>query len=433
MNYRIRGGRALRGEVTVPGAKNSALHLLAASLLTDEPITLRNVPDLRDVRTQLALLEALGKRVEPLGEGAYRIAPGSPLASEAPGELVQKLRASFHVLGPLLARLGEAYVPLPGGDVLGPRPVDLHVGGLQALGAVIEVREGGVCARAPAQKLRPATISLPYPSVGATVHLALTAALVPGTTLIENPAREPEVDDVLAFLSALGAPARRREGRIEVQGQPKLRGAEHRVMPDRICAGTYLLAGAITRGELMVRCRPWHLRPFLDTLQAMGVPLQEFADGVAVRCEDLTLTSLRPVRVETQPYPGFPTDLHPPLTALLSLVPGESRIREGVFEDRFAYAAGLRALGARVRIRGREAIIEGVPRLYGTEVKVERDNRAGAALVLAALAAEGESRVCDEEEQIPRGYHRFAETLRDLGADIVEESLISTRHREEGE
>lgn len=429
MNYRILGGRALKGEVAVPGAKNAVLHLLAAALLTDEPVVLRDVPDLRDVHTQLAILEALGRRVEPLGEDAYRIAPGSFLAAEAPSELVQRLRASFHVLGPLLARLGEAYVPLPGGDVLGPRPVDLHLQGLEALGADIEVVEGGVWARA--RELHPATIPLPYPSVGATIHLALTAALVPGTTVIENPAREPEVDEVLAFLSALGAPARRREGCIEIRGRQELHGAEHRVMPDRICAGTYLLAGIITQGELEVRCRPWHLRPFLDTLRAMDVQLREFTDGVVVRCEDLQ--ALRPIAIETKPYPGFPTDLHPPLAALLSLVPGESRIREGVFQDRFAYAGGLNALGARVRIRGREAIIEGVSKLHGAQVRVERDNRAGAALVLAALAAEGESLVRDEEELIPRGYSRFAETLRDLGADIAEESLVSTRHREEGE
>ena len=429
MNYRILGGRALTGEVTVPGAKNALLHLLAAALLTDEPVVLRDVPDLRDVRTQLALLEALGKRVEPLGEGAYRIAPGRALAAEAPSELVRQLRASFHVLGPLLARLGEAYVPLPGGDVLGPRPVDLHLQGLKALGADIEVVEGGVWARA--RRLRPAAVALPYPSVGATIHLALTAALVPGTTVIENPAREPEVDEVLAFLSARGAPARRTRGYIEVRGQPELHGAEHRVMPDRICAGTYLLAGVITQGELEVRCRPWHLRPFLDTLQAMGVKLRESSDGVAVRCGDRR--ALRPVRITTRPYPGFPTDLHPPLAALLSLVPGESRIREEVFQDRFAYAPGLSALGARVRIRGREAIIEGVPQLRGAEVRVERDNRAGAALVLAALAAEGESLVRDEEEQIPRGYSRFTETLRSLGADITEKSLIATQPREEGE
>ena len=427
MKLVIEGGRPLRGEVAVQGAKNSALHLLAAALLTDEPIVLQRVPELSDVRAQLALLEALGKRVERLSAEGYRLrASPAGLRPLAPSEPARRLRASFHVLGPLLARCGEAAVPLPGGDAIGPRPVDLHLRGLEALGAHIEVDKGKgvVYARARAGALRPACIELPYPSVGATIHLMITAAGLPGPgrTVIENAAREPEVDDVARLLRAMGARVERTGSRLEIRGQDstELRGAEHQVMPDRICAGTYAIAVAIAGGSAIIRCVPWHLGALVDTLQAMGVVVRERPDGRGLEVARGRGDALRAIAIETRPYPGFPTDLHPPIAALLALADGESRLRETVFEDRFAYVEGLRRLGAQIEVDAprRTAIVRGGRALEGADVRVHKDNRAGAALVLAGLAARGTTIVHDDEGLIPRGYSRLVEDLRALGADI---------------
>ncbi len=420
MKLIVEGGYALRGEVAVQGAKNAALHLLVATLLTDEPVTLKNVPDLRDVRTQLGLLERLGVQVERAGAEGYRVqTAGARLRTVAPPELVKKIRASFHVLGPLLTRCGEATVPLPGGDVIGPRPVDLHLQGLEALGAKVEVDKGIVYARA--RQLRPAYIELPYPSVGATIHLMITAAGVPGpgSTVIENAAREPEIDDVARLLNAMGANVERSGSRLKVRGREGLQGAEHTVMPDRICAGTYAIAAAITQGEVIIRCIPWHLGALVDTLQAMGIDVQELSNGHGLKVASEPGLAYRAIEIETRPYPGFPTDLHPPIAALLALASGESRIDETIFADRFAYVEGLQRLGACIEVQGRTAIIQGVQALQGTDVWVHRDNRAGAALVLAGLAARGTTVIHDDEGLIPRGYSRLVEDLRTLGASIV--------------
>ena len=420
MKLIVEGGHPLQGEVAVQGAKNSALHLLAATLLTDEPVTLQNVPDLRDVRTQLALLECLGKRVERISAESYCIRTADTgLKPAAPLFLVKKIRASFHVLGPLLVRQGEAAVPLPGGDVIGPRPVDLHLRGLEALGAKIEIDKGVVYARA--KRLQPAHIELPYPSVGATIHLMITAAGVPGPgrTVIENAAREPEIDDVARLLNALGARVERSGSRLEIQGREALQGAEHTVMPDRICAGTYAIAAAITCGDAIIRCNPWHLGALVDTLQTMGIYVQELPDGRGLEVAHKRGVPCQAIEIETRPYPGFPTDLHPPIAALLALASGESCIHETVFEERFAYVGELRRMGANLKVHGRTAIVRGVQALQGTDVWVHRDNRAGAALVLAGLAAQGTTVIHDDEELIPRGYSRLVEDLQTLGARIV--------------
>lgn len=414
MRYSIEGGRPLEGEVAVDGSKNAALPILVATLLTDGEVVLDGVPRLRDVRTLTRILEVLGKRIE-VGEEGVRVAGGHRGTPFAPPELVRRMRASFLVLGPLLARWGEAEVSLPGGDAIGMRPVDLHLRGLQAMGAELELRDGIVHARA--SPLRAAEIHLGYPSVGATEHLMMTAALVPGRSVVRNPAREPEVEDLGRFLRRLGAHVQFQPDHIEIEGKPRLGGAQHTVIPDRLCAGTYTLAAALTGGRVEIRCRPWHLRPLTGTLSMMNVEVEERSHGLVVTGSDAR--SYRPVEIETHPYPGFPTDMHPPIAPLLALTPGESRIRETVFEDRFAYAPGLRRMGANVRIWGQTAIVSGVARLQGAEVSDRRDNRAGVALVLAGLAAQGTTVVHDEADQIPRGHSDLAGTLMRLGARIT--------------
>jgi len=413
MKWLITGGRPLEGEVAVEGSKNAALPILAATLLTDEAVLLHRIPALRDVEVLLQILEHLGKRVEPLGRGSYRIRPSGRLSGTAPHHLIRRLRASFLVLGPLLARLGEAEVSLPGGCAIGLRPVDLHLRGLQAMGAELELRGEIVHARAP--QLRAAEIHLSYPSVGATEHLLMTAALVPGRTVLHNPAREPEVDDLIAFLNKLGAKVARSPAYIEIEGGSELGGAEHTVIPDRLCAGTFVIATALAGGEVTVRCCPWHLRPLVGKLMEMGVEIVERPDGVTVTREGPL--RYRAVEIETRPYPGFPTDMHPPIMPLLALARGESRLRETVFEDRFSYVRELCRMGADIRVWGQTAIVRGVGELRGAEVRAG-DIRAGVALVLAGLAARGTTVVHDERDQIPRGYSDLAGALNRLGAQI---------------
>jgi UDP-N-acetylglucosamine 1-carboxyvinyltransferase len=412
MKLLITGGHPLRGEVRVDGSKNSALPILAATLLTDEDVELAGIPALKDVQTILDILEHLGKRVDALGEGRYRIRTTDPLSGVAPHSLVRRMRASFLVLGPLLARLGEAEVSLPGGDAIGLRPVDLHLKGLQAMGAQFEQREGVI--RARTQHLQPAEIHLSYPSVGATEHLMMTATRVPGHTVIRNPAQEPEIGDLAEFLRKLGAHIALYPTHIEIEGVQELGCAvAHRVIPDRLCAGTYAIATALAGGEVLVRCAPWHLQPLLHTLREMGVPMKEQADGVLVTGSSM----YRPVEIETRPYPGFPTDMHPPITPLLAVASGESRLRETVFEDRFSHVNELGRMGADIQIWGQTVIIRGVPELYAAEVQAA-DIRSGVALVLAGLAARGTTVVHDDGEHLRRGYSDLAGTLRHLGAEI---------------
>lgn len=414
MRYVVEGGRPLQGEVTVPGAKNSALHLLAATLLIDDEIVLHRVPPLKDVETLIALLEHLGKRVERVGPESYRIRFSRRLVGSPPPELVRKMRASFHVLGPLLTRVGEAEIPLPGGDAIGQRPVDLHLRGLQAMGARFELCAETV--RARVERLRPAEVHLRYPSVGATEHLMMTATRVPGRTVIHNPAREPEVEDLAQFLRQLGARIELHPTHIGIEGGAPLRGTDYRVMPDRLCAGTFAIAAAVTGGKVAISCDPWHLRPLTGTLQAMNVAIEERSDGVVVAGRDPCRH--RSIEIETGPYPDFPTDMHPPIMPLLALTPGESRLRETVFEDRFSYLEGLRRMGADIEIWGQTAIVRGVDGLKSVEVEEHRDNRAGVALVLAGLTAEGTTVVHDVNDHIPRGYSDLVGTLNHLGARI---------------
>ncbi len=407
---RIEGGRRLRGTVRAAGSKNAALPAVMAGLLTSEPVVLENVPHLLDIECALELARALGKEVT-WRNSAVVLSGGEALAPEAPEELVGRMRASFLALGPVLARQGEARMPLPGGCALGPRPVDLHLSGLRRLGAEFEVRGGIVWARA--SRLRGATVYLDFPSVGATEQLLLAGALADGTTTIVNPAREPEVVDLGALLTRMGAPVSWHEDRVTIEGQRELGGAEHRIIPDRIEAGTYLLAGAITRGEVAVAgSRPDHLDALLAKLAEAGVEV-ESADGVArVRA------NRRPhgVHVQTLPYPGFPTDLQPPIVAFLTTAQGRSSARETVFPARFSYVGALVRMGAQLQVSGDTVLADGIEVLRGASVDAP-DIRAGAALVLAALAAE-ETTEIRGEEHLSRGYEGLVEKLRALGAEV---------------
>lgn len=408
--FLIEGGHPLHGSVTVSGAKNAGLPACIASLLTDEPVVLRAVPRLLDVSTILYTLSSLGKRVVR-NEGSVSIASGNGLQAEANPYSVRKMRASFLVLGSLLARLGEAVVPLPGGCAIGARPVDLHLEGLRALGAHVVQQDGVV--RVVADRLIGAEISFPFPSVGATEQVMMAACLARGRTTLRNAAVEPEVLDLIALLQSMGAAIAVEERTIFIDGVRALSGTEHVLIPDRMEAGTLLLAGVITGGRVLVSStRPDHMLSFLDTLREMGVRVTVDEDTILAegspRC--------RGVVVETAPYPGFPTDLHPQLAACLALAEGTSIIREEVFERRFAYAAGLRSMGAKLDARGQVLTVDGVDRLFGKRVAAP-DIRGGAALVLAGLAAEGRSVVADVEH-IERGHENLIGKLRELGAII---------------
>jgi UDP-N-acetylglucosamine 1-carboxyvinyltransferase len=406
----IEGGRPLRGTVRAAGAKNAALPAVMASLLTTEPVVLENVPHLLDVDAAVALAQAVGKQVT-WQDSVILLRGGDELAPEAPAELVQRMRASFLALGPILARTGESRMPLPGGCAIGPRPVDLHLVGLRQLGATFDVRGGMVHAHAP--RLRGTTVYLDYPSVGATEQLLLAGALAHGTTTVVNPAREPEVVDLGWLLSAMGAEVTWHEDRVTVRGQRTLGGATHCVIPDRIEAGTYLLAGAITRGEVTVEgARPDHLDALLAKLSEAGARVETNGDRITVGVEG------RPeaVNVQTLPYPGFPTDLQPPLIAFLATARGRSTARETVFASRFNYVGALAQMGAQVQVSGDTVLTDGVETLHGAEVEAT-DIRAGAALILAALAAD-ERTAIRGEMHIARGYADLPAKLRGLGAEV---------------
>lgn len=410
---RILGGRRLDGEVRISGAKNAALPAIFASLLTPEPLVLHNVPKLLDVETAVELVQALGKEVH-WSNGTLRITGGEELRPEAPAELVQRMRASFLVLGPLVARIGQAKVALPGGCALGPRPVDFHLQGLARLGAQVEVGNGAV--QAKATRLRGARVYLDFPSVGATEQLLLAGALAPGETVIVNPAREPEVVELAVLLQKMGAEVRWDLDRVTIRGTSRLSGAEHTIIPDRIEAGTYLLAGAITGGRVRaLSVCPEHLRAFLDRLELAGAAIEVGPDWVEVQGPP------RPKAVDfrTWPYPGFPTDLQPPMVALLARAEGRSTVTETVYAARFGHVEPLLQMGARIQVMGNVLVVEGVERLRGAQVEAT-DIRAGAALVLAALAAEGVSFVRGEHH-LARGYENLGEKLRGLGAQVWEE------------
>jgi UDP-N-acetylglucosamine 1-carboxyvinyltransferase len=408
----VRGGVSLRGEVNVGGSKNAALPLLFATLLTEDECHLERVPRLADVRTALRLLKELGAQSDWLSEHEVAVTARTVRHLEAPYDLVKTMRASFLVLGPLLARFGRARVSTPGGCAIGTRPVNIHLEGLQQLGATIRLQQGYV--EAEAKRLRGAHIVFEFPSVGATENLMMAASLAEGTTILENVACEPEIDDLAAMLNAMGA---RISGAgtstITIEGVTSLHGVTHEVIPDRVEAGTFLIAGAITCGEVYVRgARADHLRAFLDKLQDAGVKIEEKADGIIASCAG------RPSSVDiiTWPYPGFPTDLQAQMMALLALGDGRSLITETVFENRFMHAQELSRLGADILIRGNTAAVNGVAFLSGAPV-MATDLRASVSLILAALAAQGTTEV-SRVYHLDRGYEHVEEKFSQLGADI---------------
>ncbi|HEU4438603.1 MAG TPA: UDP-N-acetylglucosamine 1-carboxyvinyltransferase [Methylomirabilota bacterium] len=408
----IQGGAALRGEVAVSAAKNAALPDLCAALLTAQPVVLENVPALADVTTTRSLLERLGGAVSTDPDGSTRVQVAAVTSNEAPYELVSTMRASVLVLGPLLARTGLAKVALPGGCAIGVRPIDQHLKGFQKLGAEVFIRNGYVEARA--SRLKGARITTDLVTVTGTENLMMAAALAEGTTVIENAAREPEVADLARLLSAMGA---RIEGagteRIEIEGVSELGGARHRVIPDRIEAGTLLVGAAITGGDVTITgAEPRHLSAVLSKLEECGAAVS--VTGDRIRCQGPTRP--RAADLITSPFPGFPTDMQAQFMAMLGLADGISKISETIFENRFMHAAELCRMGARIETDGSTAVIRGQRYYQGAPV-MATDLRASASLVLAGLAARGRTEV-SRVYHLDRGYERLETKLRSLGAAI---------------
>jgi UDP-N-acetylglucosamine 1-carboxyvinyltransferase len=408
----IRGGRPLRGTTTVSGSKNAALPILMASLLTSEPVVLHNVPRLRDVRTAISLLEGLGAKARWLDEHSLELHAAQVTGYEASYDLVKTMRASFVVLGPILARTGRARVSTPGGCAIGARPVNLHIGGLRALGARIQLRNGYVEARA--DHLTGARLWLDNPSVGATENIMMAAALGQGHTTIENAAREPEVQDLGRLLVAMGA---RITGTgthvIAIEGVARLHGAEHRVIPDRIEAGSLMVAAAITGGDVVVENAP------VEQLDAVITKLRETGVNVTAQNGGLRVVAdgaLQPIELRTLPYPGFPTDLQAQMMALLTQAAGTSVITETIFENRFMHAQELLRMGADIVMKGATAVVRGPARLSGAPV-MATDLRASMGLILAGLAADQETAV-SRVYHLDRGYEALDQKLQALGAAI---------------
>lgn len=408
----IHGGRALSGEVRISGAKNAALPILASTILGGGDCVLSNVPGVVDVATMAKLLAMLGVTVQ-IEAGRVVVNADTLNSTEAPYDLVRTMRASVVVLGPLLARWGEATVSLPGGCAIGTRPVDLHLAGLRQLGAEVEIEHGYV--KAKATRLRGARITLDIPTVTGTENLMMAACLADGATVIENAAREPEIADLAAFLVKRGAKiSGAGSDCLSIEGVERLQGADHEVIPDRIEAGTYLAAGAITRGELCVQaCIPRHLEAVVMKLREMGAEITEGKEHINVRAS----RRLKGTAVKTYPYPGFPTDMQAQIMAVACASEGTTSLTETVFESRFIHVPELRRMGANILVEGNQAIVHGVERLTGAPVMAS-DLRASAGLVVAGLAAEGET-VVSRVYHLDRGYEQMETKLRALGARIT--------------
>jgi len=409
---RVVGGRPLEGTVRISGAKNASLPDLCAALLTDENVVLSNVPEVRDIRTMGRVLSALGAEVNFRVGGTVEVKAGTLSSVEAPYDLVKTMRASVLVLGPLVAREGRARVSLPGGCAIGARPINLHLQALEKMGAAITVDHGYVEARA--ERLRGAEIYFDTVTVTGTENLMMAACRADGATVLQNAACEPEVVDLAALLTSMGA---RIEGAgtttIRIEGVATLHGTRHAVVPDRIETGTFIAACALAGGDIEVRgCHPPHLRAVIDKFREIGVRIEEGPDNLRVRAPRV----IRPANVTTLPYPGFPTDMQAQYMTLMTQATGTSTITESIFENRFMHVAELQRMGASVRESGRTALVTGPTPLSGAQV-MATDLRASASLVLAGLAATGET-VVDRVYHLDRGYYRIDEKLRGLGADI---------------
>ena len=410
--YVIKGGNPLVGEVDIAGAKNAALAILSAAIMTDETILIENLPDVRDINVLLEAISEIGAQVERIDKSTVKI-NGSTIGNlSVDYEFIKKIRASYYLLGALLGKYKHAEVPLPGGCNIGSRPIDQHLKGFRALGADVDICHGAIVAKA--ENLHGRHIFLDVVSVGATINIMMAASMATGRTIIENAAREPHVVDVANFLNSMGANIKGAgTDVIRIRGVEKLHRTEYSIIPDQIEAGTFMFAAAATRGDVTVRnVIPKHLEATTAKLEEIGCEVEEFDDAVRVRAPHV----LHRTHVKTLPYPGYPTDMQPQIAVTLALAEGTSIVTESIFENRFKYADELSRMGANIKVEGNSAIIDGVRKLTGARVSAP-DLRAGAALVIAGLAAEGVT-VVDDIVYIQRGYENFEEKLRSLGAEI---------------
>jgi UDP-N-acetylglucosamine 1-carboxyvinyltransferase len=410
--YIMKGGNPLVGEVTISGAKNAALGILAASIMTDEDVVIENLPDVRDINVLLEAIEEIGADVERIDRHTVRINGKYINEVSVDDEYIRRIRASYYFIGAMLGKYKSAKVPLPGGCNIGSRPIDQHLKGFRALGADVKIERGAVIAHAI--DLVASHIYLDVVSVGATINIMMAATLAEGQTILENVAKEPHVVDVANFLNSMGANIKGAgTDTIRIRGVRKLHGTEYSIIPDQIEAGTFMCAAAITRGDVMVRnVIPKHLEAITAKLLEMGCEVAEFDDAIRV----VGKTNQRHTDLKTLPYPGFPTDMQPQMTVTLALAAGTSVVTESIFENRFRYVDELSRMGANVKVEGNVAVIDGVKKLTGATVNAP-DLRAGAALVIAGLAAEGYT-VVEEIGYIQRGYECFEEKLQGLGAMI---------------
>lgn len=411
----IHGGHELHGRVKISGAKNAVLPIIAATLLAqDKPCVLDEVPYLNDVCTIAEVLRQLGAKVDFNRQQHTLFVDSTVLKTvDAPYDLVRKMRASFVIMGPLLARYGKAKISMPGGCAIGTRPIDLHLKGFEALGAEIEIGHGFISATAP-NGLKGTSIYLDFPSVGATENIIMAACMAEGQTILENAAQEPEIIDLANFLNIMGAKIRGAGTNvIKITGVPKLIGHNYTIIPDRIEAGTYMVAVAMTGGDIYIEnAISEHLKPVIAKLNEAGVKIEEDIDGISVSCNKRP----KAIDIKTLPYPGFPTDMQAQFMAMLTIADGTGLVTETVFENRFMHVDELKRMGACIKVDGRTSIVEGVPSLNGCQVKAT-DLRAGAAMVLAGLVANGETEV-SYIHHIDRGYDNLVEKLCGLGADI---------------
>lgn len=410
--YVIKGGIPLIGEVEIGGAKNAALAILAAAIMTDETVIIDNLPDVRDINVMLDAIAGIGAMVERVNKSTVKINGSTISELSVDYEYIKKIRASYYLLGALLGKYKHAEVPLPGGCNIGSRPIDQHLKGFRALGASVNIIHGAIVARA--ENLRGNHIFLDVVSVGATINIMMTASLAPGRTIIENAAREPHVVDVANFLNSMGANIKGAgTDIIRIKGVEKLHRSEYSIIPDQIEAGTFLFAAAATRGDITVKnVIPKHLEATTAKLEEIGCYVEEYDDAVRVRAG----RKLHRTHVKTLPYPGYPTDMQPQIAVTLTLAEGTSIVTESIFENRFKYADELLRMGANIKVEGNAAIIDGVKKLTGARICAP-DLRAGAALVIAGLSAEGFT-IVDDIMYIQRGYEKFEEKLRSLGAEI---------------
>ena len=411
----IHGGHELHGRVKISGAKNAVLPIIAATLLAqDKPCVLDEVPYLNDVCTIAEVLRQLGAKVDFNRQQHTLFVDSTVLKTvDAPYDLVRKMRASFVIMGPLLARYGKAKISMPGGCAIGTRPIDLHLKGFEALGAEIEIGHGFISATAP-NGLKGTSIYLDFPSVGATENIIMAACMAEGQTILENAAQEPEIIDLANFLNIMGAKIRGAGTNvIKITGVPKLIGHNYTIIPDRIEAGTYMVAVAMTGGDIYIEnAISEHLKPVIAKLNEAGVKIEEDIDGIRVSCNKRP----KAIDIKTLPYPGFPTDMQAQFMAMLTIADGTGLVTETVFENRFMHVDELKRMGACIKVDGRTSIVEGVPSLNGCQVKAT-DLRAGAAMLLAGLVANGETEV-SYIHHIDRGYDNLVEKLCGLGADI---------------